>query len=97
MTWAEAILLMIAGVAAGAINAVAGGGTLITFPALLLARTPSVIANATNTLAIVLGTSGGLYGYRRQLGTVRVWLRRFLPVSLLGGLLGAILLTATGE
>ena len=97
MTWAEVILLMIAGVAAGAINAVAGGGTLITFPALLLARTPSVIANATNTLAIVLGTSGGLYGYRRQLGTVRGWLRRFVPVSLLGGLLGAMLLTATGE
>ena len=97
MTWAEAILLMISAAAAGAINAVAGGGTLITFPALLLARTPSVIANATSTMALVLGTSGGVFGYRRQLGTVRVWLRRFVPVSLLGGLLGAMLLTATGE
>jgi uncharacterized membrane protein YfcA len=83
--------------AAGVINAVAGGGTLITFPALLLARTPSVIANATSTLALVLGTSGGVFGYRRQLDPVRVWLRRFVPVSLLGGLIGAMLLTATGE
>jgi hypothetical protein len=88
---------MISAAAAGAINAVAGGGTLITFPALLLARTPSVIANATSTMALVLGTSGGVFGYRRQLGTVRGWLRRFVPVSLLGGLLGAMLLTATGE
>jgi uncharacterized membrane protein YfcA len=97
MTWAEAILLMFAGVAAGAINAVAGGGTLITFPTLLFVRTPSVVANATNTLAMVLGTSGGVYGYRWQLASVRVWLARFVPVSLVGGLLGAILLTTTGE
>jgi len=97
MTWAEAILLIISAAAAGAINAVAGGGTLITFPALLLARTPSVVANATSTIALVFGTSGGVFGYRRQLGTVRIWLRRFVPVSLLGGLLGAMLLTASGE
>jgi uncharacterized membrane protein YfcA len=97
MTWGEAILLAISAMAAGVINAVAGGGTLITFPALLLARTPSVIANATSSLALVLGTSGGVFGYRRQLGSVRVWLRRFIPVSLLGGLIGAMLLTATGE
>jgi hypothetical protein len=97
MTWGEAILLVISAMAAGVINAVAGGGTLITFPALLLARTPSVIANATSTLALVLGTSGGVFGYRRQLDPVRVWLRRFVPVSLLGGLIGAMLLTATGE
>jgi uncharacterized protein len=97
MTWAEAILLIISAAAAGAINAVAGGGTLITFPALLLARTPAVVANATSTIALVFGTSGGVLGYRRQLGTVRVWLRRFLPVSLLGGLLGAMLLTVSCE
>jgi uncharacterized membrane protein YfcA len=97
MTWGEANLLVISAMAAGVINAVAGGGTLITFPALLLARTPSVIANATSTLALLLGTSGGVFGYRRQLDPVRVWLRRFVPVSLLGGLIGAMLLTATGE
>jgi hypothetical protein len=97
MTWAEAIWLALSAGAAGVINAVAGGGTLITFPALLLARTPSVVANATSTLALVLGTSGGVFGYRRQLGSVRAWLRHFVPVSLVGGLIGAVLLTATGE
>ena len=97
MTLTEAILLAVSAAAAGVINAVAGGGTLITFPALLLARTPTVIANATSTMALVLGTSGGILGYRRQLASVRPWLMRFVPVSVAGGLLGAILLTATGE
>jgi len=97
MTWTEVTLLVVAGAAAGLINAVAGGGTLVTFPTLLLIGTPSVIANATNSLAIVLGTFGGLFGYRRQLGAVREWLRRFIPVSLLGGLAGAVLLTVGGE
>jgi len=97
MTFTQAILLVIAGAAAGLINALAGGGTLVTFPTLLLVGTSSVVANATNTLAIVLGTFGGLFGYRRQLPAVRDWLRRFIPVSLLGGLIGAVLLTVTGE
>jgi uncharacterized membrane protein YfcA len=97
MTWGEAILLAISAAAAGLINAVAGGGTLLTFPALLLVGTPAVVANATSTLALVLGTSGGVFGYRRQLDSVRGWLRRFIPVSLAGGLIGAVLLTATGE
>jgi len=97
MTGLEAILLILAGGAAGGINAIAGGGTLVSFPALLLARTPAVVANATNTLALVLGTGGSLAAYRRQLAAVRPWLARFVPVSLVGGLLGAILLTVTGE
>ena len=97
MTWTEALLLAVAAAAAGLINAVAGGGTLVTFPTLLLVGTPSVVANATNTLALVIGTFGGLFGYRRQLGQVRGWLTRFIPVSLAGGLIGAVLLTASGE
>ncbi len=97
MSWHEAILLALSAVAAGVINAVAGGGTMLTFPALLFVGTPSVVANATSTLALVLGSSGGLFGYRRQLRAVRPWLVRFVPVCLAGGLLGAILLTATGE
>ncbi len=97
MTWGEAILLAISAVAAGAVNAVAGGGTLITFPTLLLVRTPTVVANATSTLALVIGTFGGIFGYRRQLASTRTWLQRFVPVSLVGGLVGAVLLTFTGE
>jgi len=93
----ESLGLVIAAMAGGAVNAVAGGGTLITFPVLLLFGTPPVIANATSTLALVAGTSGGIYGYREHLGPVRQWLWRFAPVSVLGGVLGAILLTCTSN
>jgi len=97
MTVGDAILLATSAVAAGAVNAVAGGGTLLTFPTLLLVRTPAVVANATSTLALVIGTFGGIFGYRRQLASTRAWLQRFVPVSMLGGFIGAVLLTATGE
>jgi uncharacterized membrane protein YfcA len=93
----EIIGLLIAAAAAGAINAVAGGGTLVTFPVLLLFGTPPVIANATSTLALVFGTAGSIFGYRRHVTTVKPWLSRFLPVSLLGGLIGSILLTRTSN
>jgi uncharacterized membrane protein YfcA len=97
MSGLEVIVLAAAGGAAGMINAVAGGGTLITFPALLVFGTPPVTANATSTLALVFGTAGSMYGFRRQIGAVKPWLNRFIPVSLLGGLLGGILLTRTRE
>jgi uncharacterized membrane protein YfcA len=93
----EIVGLMLAAAAGGAINAVAGGGTLVTFPTLLLFGTPATVANATSTLALVIGTSGSLYGYRRHFGRVRHWLWRFTPVSLLGGWLGSVLLTRTDE
>jgi len=93
----EIIALLIAATAAGAINAVAGGGTLVTFPVLLFFGTSPVVANATNTLALVFGTAGSLYGYRRHFDEVKPWLWRFLPVSLLGGLIGGILLTRTSN
>lgn len=97
MTPLEIIALASAAAAAGLVNAVAGGGTLITFPALLALGTPPVIANATSTLALVIGTAGSLYGYREPIRAVRPWLRRFVPVSLLGGLLGGMLLTRTDD
>ncbi len=93
----EIIGLLIAATAAGAINAIAGGGTLVTFPVLLLFGTPPVIANATSTVALVLGTAGSIFGYRQHVKMVKSWLARFLPVSLLGGLLGSILLTHTSD
>ncbi|MCX6906841.1 MAG: sulfite exporter TauE/SafE family protein [Verrucomicrobia bacterium] len=97
MTVIDAITLTAVAAAAGAVNAIAGGGTLLTFPTLLLIGTPATVANATSTLALVVGTAGSLFGYRRQIAAVRPWLRRFVPVSLLGGLLGGILLTCTEE
>ena len=97
MSGLEVMALAAAGAAAGMINAVAGGGTLITFPALLVFGTPAIVANATSTLALVFGTAGGLYGFRRQIAQVVPWLKRFVPVSLAGGLLGGVLLTRTRE
>lgn len=97
MTGVEIAGLLAAAAAGGAINAVAGGGTLITFPTLLLFGTPPVIANATSTLALVIGTGGSIFGYRRHLPAVRPWLWRFVPVSLVGGITGSIILTRTDE
>ncbi len=55
------------------------------------------MANATSTLALVFGTAGGTLGYRQHLAAIAPWLRRFLPVSLLGGLIGSALLTHTSD
>lgn len=97
MSAAEVVALLFAAAAAGAINSVAGGGTLITFPVLLLFGISPVTANATSTLALMVGTGGSLFGYRRHLAMVRPWLSRFIPVSLAGGLLGSVLLTHTSN
>src|SRR5687767_14853745 len=97
MSGTEILALLAAGTAAGVINAVAGGGTLVTFPTLLLCGTPPIIANATSTLALVIGTAGSLFGFRSQAAAVKPWLRSFVPVSLLGGWLGSLLLTRTSE
>lgn len=97
MTWIEITALLAAACAAGAINAVAGGGTLITFPVLILFGVPPVVANATSTLSLVFGISGSLYGFRSRLAEVRPWFSTFIPVSVLGGWLGSILLTRGSE
>ena len=93
----EMIGLVSSAVGAGAINAVAGGGTLLTFPTLLAFGTPPVVANATSTLALVIGTAGGMFGNRQYIPAIKPWLWRFLPVSIVGGLIGSALLTHTGN
>ena len=97
MSFPELLGLSAAAAVAGAINAVAGGGTLLTFPVLIFFGTGAVVANATSTLALVIGTAGSIFGFRKQIGAVRAWLVRFVPVSVLGGWLGSVLLTRTGE
>lgn len=97
MSATEILGLLTAAIAAGAINAVAGGGTLLTFPTLLFFGTPPIIANATSTLALTLGTAGSAYGYRKHLDPVKPWLWRFVPVSIIGGLIGSVLLTHTSN
>ncbi len=97
MSLTEILGLSAAAGAAGVINAVAGGGTLLTFPVLLFFGTTPVVANATSTLALVVGTAGSIFGFRGQIAAVRPWLTRFIPVSVLGGFLGSLLLTQTND
>ena len=97
MAWLEIVSLVMAGVAAGMINAVAGGGTLVTFPVLLWFGTSPICANATSTTALVIGTAGSIFGFQKQLPGIRRWLGRLVPVSILGGWLGSLLLTRSGD
>jgi uncharacterized membrane protein YfcA len=82
---------------AGVINAVAGGGTLLTFPALVAALGSSVIANATSTVALVPGSLASAWGYWEELQKCRRWALLLTGPSVLGGWLGAHLLTHLPE
>ncbi|HUD72859.1 MAG TPA: sulfite exporter TauE/SafE family protein [Dongiaceae bacterium] len=93
----EAGLLGLAAIAGGAINALAGGGTLITFPALIAAGLPPLAANVTNTVAMAPGYLGASIAQRADLAAERPWLARALPAALAGGAVGAALLLLTGE
>ncbi|MFC7363169.1 sulfite exporter TauE/SafE family protein [Nocardioides astragali] len=88
----EAVLVALAGVAAGTINAVVGSGTLITFPTLLAFGVPPVTANVSNTVGLVPGSLSGVVGYRRELGGQRSRVVRLASASLIGGIAGALLL-----
>jgi uncharacterized protein len=94
---AQFALIAIAGFAAGAVNALAGGGTLISFPVLVAAGFPAIAANLTSTIALSPGYLGATYAQRAELRGQRARLYILLPVSLLGGLLGAELLLHTGD
>jgi len=81
--------------AAGMINSVAGGGTLVSFPTLIWLGLPSVAANATSTVAIWPGVLGGMWGYRRELRTAETRMLLLVVPSLIGGITGALLLRVT--
>jgi len=87
----------LAAVAAGAVNALAGGGTLITFPTLTALGLPAVAANVTNTIALAPGHLGATLAQRGDLSGQRARVRRLLPAALAGGLVGGILLLSTTE
>ena len=97
MSTNEVLTLLAAGIGAGVMNSVAGGGTLLTFPALLFLGQDAITANATSTVALVPGSLASAAGYRRELAAHRRWLRVLLVPSLLGGALGSWLLLATPE
>lgn len=89
-------LLALAAVGAGAVNAIAGGGTLITFPALTAVGVPPLNANMTNAVALVPGSCGGTLAQRRDLQGQRSRLTHMALPAAAGGLVGALLLFATG-
>jgi hypothetical protein len=88
----SAAAIVVAGTAAGAINAIVGSGTLITFPTLLALGFPPVTANVSNNIGLVSGGISGTWGYRRELAGQRPTLTRLAPMSLLGAITGALLL-----
>ncbi len=95
MTVEHALLVAAAGFLAGAVNALAGGGTLLTFPALLAVGQSALVANITSSVGLITGYAGGSMAYRRELAGQgrRIWL--LAGVSLAGGAAGATVLLVT--
>jgi uncharacterized membrane protein YfcA len=92
MTAFDLAALVVAGVAAGAINTIAGAGSLITFPLLVAIGIPPLAANVTNDIGVLPGNISGAVGFRRELVGQGPRLRMLLPIAAVGSILGAILL-----
>lgn len=90
------LLIFVAGLLAGTMNSVAGGGSFVTLPTLIFTGMPSVVANASSTVALFPGSLAGAWAYRTECTSFRAApLKTMMLVSLAGGLLGAILLQYT--
>ena len=88
-------LLLLTAIVAGALNSVAGGGSFLSFPALLFAGLPPIVANATNNTAMWVGTASSAGGYREEVAKSRRYLVAVAIVSAIGGVAGAIILLRT--
>lgn len=97
MHFVDIIFIGLAAVVAGIVNALAGGGTLITFPVLLAFGLPAVSANVTNTVALCPGYLGATIAQSKDLLGQRERLRWSIPAAIVGGLLGGLLLVKTEE
>ena len=94
----EYLVIIAAGFGAGVINSIAGGGTFLTFPALVWAGIPPIAANATSTLAVLPGYFSAAVGYKEDLKRIDPTdLKKAVIVSLIGGLAGGILLLVSDE
>ncbi len=93
----EVAVLVVTAFLAGAINAIAGGGTLISFPGLLAAGLSPKVANVTNTVAIWPGMVGGSWAYREELSRQRATIRVIILPTLAGAVTGAVILLSTSE
>ncbi|HXP23247.1 MAG TPA: sulfite exporter TauE/SafE family protein, partial [Candidatus Sulfotelmatobacter sp.] len=97
MHLSHAILLFFAAAIAGTLNAVAGGGSFVSFPALLFTRVPAVAANATNTVALWPGLAASTVAYLKRLSAPMRVLLPLLVTSVVGGWAGALLLLRTPQ
>jgi uncharacterized membrane protein YfcA len=97
MSTTEFMLLALAAAAAGAVNAIAGGGTLISFPVLLALGVSPIVANVTNAVALCPGYFGATIAQRRNLADQQPRLWVFVPAALVGGVCGALILVRTQE
>ncbi|WP_198418963.1 sulfite exporter TauE/SafE family protein [Cryobacterium sp. TMT3-29-2] len=97
MTFLEGAIILIAGLAAGVINVVAGAGTLITFPILLALGVPPITANVSNTVGLIPASVAGAYGYRRELRTQWRPVATMALFSAVGGIVGGLLLLTLPE
>ena len=97
MPVSDMLLLVLAGFAAGGMNALAGGGTFFSFPALLAAGLPPVTANATNAVALWPASLAGAWAARASLRPLGSYLVPLLIAGLAGGLLGGLLLLVGGD
>ncbi|TYB49140.1 sulfite exporter TauE/SafE family protein [Actinomadura chibensis] len=88
----DAAVVFAAGIAAGGINTIVGSGSLITFPTMVALGYPPVVANVSNTIGLVPGSATGAYGYREELKGQRGRLLRLAGASLLGAVIGGLLL-----
>lgn len=97
MEWPTFLLLLAGGFTAGGVTAVAGGASFLTFPMLIAAGLPPLVANITNWVALMPGNFMALPAYRSELREMRQDVRSHLLVSFLGGAVGCVLLLWTGE
>jgi uncharacterized membrane protein YfcA len=97
MTLSHEILLFIAAVLAGIMNSVAGGGSFISFPALIFTGVPPIPANATNTVAVWPGSVASVASYRKRLPKSARVMAPLITISIIGGVLGAVLLLHTPQ
>lgn len=93
----QALLIVLGGFAAGAVNAMAGGGTFFSFPALLAVGVPPVMANASNSVALWPGSLASAWAYRTELARFKSYLLPMGLASLAGGVAGGLLLLAAGD
>lgn len=95
--WWQVALILVAGLWAGLINTIVGSGTLVTFPVLVTMGVPPVTASMSNAMGLIAGNLTGSWSYRSELGGVKHTLKKLIPCSLLGGVIGAALLLTLPE